>query len=270
MALFDDSTDDRTERPTERHRRQARERGMVARSVELLIASRLLAIWIVLAWWFTSFASLASDWLRNTFAHAGQTTPSTAMLSQLREQAWKCLATASWALLIATSAILLAHFVQIGWLWRWDHVALQATRLSPLTGLQRLISATTIGRTLGLLLKLTVVIGASGMILLESLASVSLQSSIDLSGVLVEFETSAVQLVSTMALVMLIYAALDYGWQRWRFERSLLMTREEVREELKELEGTSQRKGQLRAAARHSASDPSDTPHAEFDTSSPS
>ena len=268
MALFDDSTTDRTERPTERHRRQARERGMVARSVEMLTAARLLAIWIIAACWFASFAALASDWLRSTFARAGQTVPSISMLSQLREQAWLCIATASWPLLIATSAIVLAHFVQVGWLWHWDNIIPQATRLSPLAGLQRLISAATIGRTLELLLKLTLVMVTSGMVLSESLAAVPSQSTTDFSGVLMSFGSTAVRLVSKVALVMLTYAALDYGWQRWRFERSLLMTREELREELKDLEGPLHLKGQVRSTVRQPTSDPRDTSHAEFDTSS--
>ncbi|MBC7821555.1 MAG: EscU/YscU/HrcU family type III secretion system export apparatus switch protein, partial [Planctomycetaceae bacterium] len=39
----------------------------------------------------------------------------------------------------------------------------------------------------------------------------------------------------------------DYGWQRWRFERFLLMTRAEVREELKEVEGDPRLKNQRHA-----------------------
>lgn len=247
MALFDDTNDSRTERPTERRRRKAREDGMVARSTELLVAARALSIWIVLGWWFASFADRASSWLRATFQDAGETPHSTAVLSQLREQSWRFVATASWPLLIATSAILLAHFGQVGWHWRWNNLAPQATRISPLSGLQRLFSSSTFGRALGMLLKLTVVAGVSAMTLAQFLPNATSSSTTDFPGQFAGLASSALQLVSQVAFALLAFGLLDYGWQRWRFERSLLMTREEVREELKEVEGDPRLKSQRHA-----------------------
>ena len=250
MALFDDSHDSRTEVPTERRRRKARERGMVARSTELLAAARMLSIWVVLGWWFVSFADLASSWLRATFQHAGETAHSDAVLSQLREQSWRFVATASWPLLIATSAILLAHFGQVGWLWRWNNLAPQATRLSPLSGLQRLFSSATFGRALGMLLKLTIIVSVSTMTLAQFLPNTASSSATDFPGQFTALASSALQLVSQVAFALLAFGVLDYGWQRWRFERSLQMTREEVREELKEVEGDPRVKSQRHALAR--------------------
>ena len=250
MALFDDTNDSRTERPTERRRRQAREDGTVARSPELLVAVRALSIWIVLGWWFLSFADLASSWLRATFQDAGETPHSAAVLSQLREQSWRFIATASWPLLIATSAILMAHFGQVGWHWRWNNLAPQATRISPLSGLQRLFSSATFGRALAILLKLTVVVGVSAMTLAQFLPNATSSSTTDFLEPFAGLASSALQLVSQVALALLAFGVLDYGWQRWRFEQSLRMTREEVREELKDVEGNPRQKHQRHALAR--------------------
>jgi flagellar biosynthetic protein FlhB len=247
MALFDDSDDSRTERPTERRRQHVREEGKVARSTELLIAARTLSIWIVLGWWFASFANLARTWLHVTFQHAGETSHSVDVLGQLREQAWRFGATASWPLLIATLAILLAHFLQVGWLWRWNQLAPQSTRLSPLSGLQRLFSSATAGRALAILLKLTIVIGVSAMPLAQILSNTKSNSTTDFSGQFADLATSALQVVLQFVFALLFFGTLDYGWQRWRFERSLLMTREEVREELKEVESERRQKNQSHA-----------------------
>ena len=222
---------------------------MVARSAELLVAARGLSIWIVLGWWFLSFSNLASSWLRATFQDVGETPHSAAVLSQLREQFWRFVATASWPLLIATSAILFAHFLQVGWLWQWNNLAPRATRLSPLSGLQRLFSSATCGRTLVILLKLTIVIGVSTLALAQFLPNATSSSTTDFPGQFTSFASSALQLVSQVAFALLAFGVLDYGWQRWRFERSLLMTREEVREELKEVEGGARLKNQRHALA---------------------
>lgn len=251
MALLDDNSEARTERPTERHRRQARERGLVAHSVELLIAARLFAIWILLALWFVKFATSASSTIQATLEHAGSTTlqPSTSLI-QLRDLTWQFLASASWPLVTVTAVLLVTHFVQVGWLWRWENAAPQLSRLSPITGLQRLASLATMGRTLKLTLKLIVVAGAIGFVVSPQLLFSPASLSSDFTAQLTTFGSSAVQLVAHVALALLLYGMLDYAWQRWHFERSLQMTREEIREELKEIEGDPRLKSRRQAQAR--------------------
>ncbi len=257
MALLDDNSEARTERPTERHRRQARERGSVAHSVELLTAARLLAIWIVLAWWFVKFATSASSTLRTALENAGSSThqPSTALV-QLRDLAWQFIASASWPLVTVSAVLLVAHFSQIGWLWRWENAAPQLSRLSPIAGLQRLASLATMGRALKLTLKLVIVAGAIGFVMSPILRSSSASMSPDFTLQLTTFGSSTVQLVAHVAMALLLYGLLDYAWQRWRFERSLQMTREEVREELKEIEGDPRLKSHRQAQARQLAVTP--------------
>lgn len=257
MALLNEDSEARTERPTERHRRKARERGLVAHSVELLTAARLLAVWIVLGWWFVKFAITARSSLRAALESAGSNTqhPSAAMV-QLRDLAWQFLASASWPLVTVTAVLLVAHFAQIGWLWRWENAAPQLSRLSPISGLQRLASLASTGRALKLTLKLAVVGGANCFVVLPQLLFSSASKSSDFTGQLTTFGASAVQLVTHVAMAMLTFGALDYAWQRWRFERSLRMTREEVREELKEIEGDPHLKSRQQAQARQLAANP--------------
>lgn len=251
MALFDENSEARTERPTERHRRQARERGLVAHSVELLTAARLVAIWSALSWWFVKFATTASSSLRDTLEHAGSTAlpPSTAIV-QLRDLAWTFLASASWPLVTVTALLLVAHFAQIGWLWRWENSAPQWSRLSPIAGIQRLATLATLGRALKLTLKVSIVVGAIGFVVSPQLLRSSASRSTDVTNQLTTFGSAAVQLVAHVTLALLAYAALDYAWQRWRFERSLQMTREELREELQEIEGDPRLKSHRQATAR--------------------
>lgn len=257
MALLDDNSEARTERPTERHRRQARERGSVAHSVELLTASRLLAVWIVLGWWFVKFATTASSSLRTALEHAGSAAPQPATaLIQIRDLAWSFLASASWPLLTVTAMPLVTHFAQVGWLWRWENAAPQWSRMSPITGFQRLASLATLGRGLKLTLKLAVVVGAIGYVVSQFLPFASVGQSSDFTGQLTTFGSSAVQLVAHVAMALLTFGALDYAWQRWRFERSLQMTREELREELKEIEGDPRLKSHRQAQARQHSANP--------------
>lgn len=251
MALLDDNSEARTERPTERRRRQARERGLIAHSVELLIAARLLATWMALVWWFAAFATSASSSLRRTLEHAGSNAlPPSNALMPLRDLAWQFVANASWPLLAVTVALLMTHFAQVGWLWRWENATPQPSRLSPIAGLQRLFSLATIGRALKLALKLAIATSTLGFVLSPYILFSSASMASDFTDHLTAFSSTAVRLVAQVSIALLTYAALDYAWQRWCFERSLQMTHEEIRAELKELEGNSHLKSHRQTVAQ--------------------
>ncbi len=257
MALFDENSEARTERPTERHRRQARERGLVAHSVELLTAARLVAIWSLLSWWFVKFATTASSSLRATLEHASPTAlqPETAIV-QLRDLAWIVLASASWPLMTVTVLLLVAHFGQIGWFWRWENSTPQLSRLSPIAGLQRLATLATIGRALKLTMKIGIVVVVIGFAVSPQRLISSASRSTNVANQLTTFGSAAMQLAAHVALALLAFGALDYAWQRWRFERSVQMTREELRKELQEIEGDPHLKSQRQATIRQLSTSP--------------
>ena len=112
-----------------------------------------------------------------------------------------------------------------------------------------MFSSATGGRALAILLKLTIVIGVSTLALGQFSPNTTSSSVTDFPDQFTSLASSALQLVSQVAFTLLAFGVLDYGWQRWRFERSLLMTREEVREELKDVEGDPHLKNQRRAFA---------------------
>src|SRR5438874_3760954 len=56
-----------------------------------------------------------------------------------------------------------------------------------------------------------------------------------------------------MAGTLTVLAALDYAYQRWQFERSLRMTKQEVRDEAKEAEGNPEIKARIRQRQREIA-----------------
>jgi flagellar biosynthesis protein FlhB len=64
---------------------------------------------------------------------------------------------------------------------------------------------------------------------------------------------SIIHLASAIAITSLAWGAADYFIQRWRFERSLQMTKEELRQEAREVEGDPHIRHQRQAAARQFA-----------------
>jgi len=56
-----------------------------------------------------------------------------------------------------------------------------------------------------------------------------------------------------VALLLLMVAAIDYGYERWEYEQNLRMTREELREELRQMEGDPYVKARIRRIQRQLA-----------------
>ena len=250
MTPFDDDAA-RTERPTEKRRRDARARGLVARSAELVLSARMLATWAVLAWWAAAFVTSSAELLRASLNRSSHDLlqPESAVDLVRRLAAWS-LTQVGTPLLITSGAVLLAHFLQVGWLWQPQHLLPQLNRVSPLTGLSRLLSAATLGRGLIGLLKLGLVMTVGGKLIVSKWPQLMESTESELMGQLSTISTVSARLISSVAITLLVWGVADYFLQRWRFERSLQMTPEELRRETKEIEGDPLIHQQRRAANR--------------------
>ncbi len=236
MAFFDDSLDSRTERPTARRRRQTREQGRVARSADLVTSARIVSVWVMLVWWLATFANAGGQMLRDTFNRAGRgVSLSTTVATQPQEWMERFVTVVGPPLLIATSGVLAAHFLQVGWLWHPRHCWPQWSRTSAIEGIRRLSSAA-FSRSLAILAKLSLVATVAALALTNDWLSWTAATGSDLAQHLSLIATLANRVTSRVALALLAWGAVDYFWQRRRFERSLQMTKEEVRQEMKEIE----------------------------------
>ncbi len=260
MAFSDDDQEARTERPTERHRREARERGMVPRSTELVIASRTLVTWVVVSLWATSFTTSAAQLLLDSFRHlSNEHLNIETALPQANQIILWALAQVSTPLLIATGAVLVAHFVQVGWLWQPERAALDVTRLSPTSGLARLMSSATLGRIFLSLIKLSLFSIICTRLICSEWPLISESRDLALRDQVFVISRSATRLISSVAITVLAWGVADYFLQRWRFERSLQMTKEELRQESKDVEGNPHIRHQRQAAARQLTAQTSNT-----------
>jgi flagellar biosynthetic protein FlhB len=143
-----------------------------------------------------------------------------------------------------------ANLAQVGFLFLPERVAPELGRISPLAGLRRLFSLSSTAR-LGFGLLKILVIGAVAWIDLYAKRDVILglggASPIEIASFLL-----GVLLWTSLkiALALLVLAVLDYALVRWKFERDLKMTTQELREELKSIEGDPQLRRRRRRVAR--------------------
>ncbi len=248
------ATDDfgeKTEQPTDRRRTQARERGNVPRSVDLTAAGLMLgaaAVFYVLAIPLCrTLAELTAGSLRN--AHPRSLTSADAV-ERIRSLLQLIAPNALAVLLAMMVAAFVWNVVQVGFLVAPDVLAPEFGRLNPLAGLRRIFSMAAVVRLAVSLAKLAIVGGIAVWSIGGMLPLFAQLTAIEPRVTLFYIEGSLVKLAFQLSSALVFLALVDFLFQRWRFEQDLRMTKQEVREEMKEIEGDPLMRQRRREAHR--------------------
>ena len=233
MAL--DDAGDKTEQPTPRRRQEAREEGQIARSPELSGAVALLAGLLLLKFLGPKMRGTVLSMTRALGDPPTVTT--TGLLPLIRQIARAAADLALPFLLLLTVITAAGTLAQSGLVLTWKKLGFKPDRLNPMTGLKRLVSSDSLTRLL---------LGLCKIGLLSAIAYYSIRDRIDVvlgsggshpAGIYVLAAGLLYDLALRMALVLLVLGIADYLWQRCKLERQLRMPKQEVREELKRMEG---------------------------------
>lgn len=248
--MVDDSDDDKTEFATAHKRNEAREQGQTALSSELVVALLLCGWAATLAFSGGKLGTALGGTLRGTLERLGElgtqelSIPSAAaLLNSLARPAG-----AAFLGLLAPLFVLglLAGYGQVGFRLTPKAIEADAAKLNPVKGLERLFSTRSLVRTLMALSKLaliaTCMIGAAW----TQLDRIVLLSGAELGPALAGLGHIALRCVAAALLAILVLAAADAAYQRWQHERDLRMSRKEIQEEHKSLEGDPHIKSRIR------------------------
>lgn len=142
---------------------------------------------------------------------------------------------------------IIGNVAQFGFNFTSKPLQFKLDKLNPISGLKNLISVTKIVEGLKIMLKSFTAFGVGYYYFLgyiKELPTVSLFSLGDQIGWLVE---KAVQIALIMLGVFFVFAAIDLFWTRYQYFKNLRMTKQEVKDEFKNMEGNPEIKGKIRS-----------------------
>lgn len=145
---------------------------------------------------------------------------------------------------------IMASVLQVGFLWVPDKLSPDVSRLSLISGLQRIFS---LGGTLRLgfgLLKVVLVAIVATAVVWMRWNDVMRAGALDTPQFGQFLVDIALKTVLWAAVALVILAVLDYAAQRWKYEQDLRMTHQEVREEMRNMQGDPQIVARRRAIQR--------------------
>lgn len=242
---------DRSEQATPKHRSEARRRGQVARSPEISATITIVAGLCALAWIGPALGHGLVDFTHQTLARVRFGNIDINELGPIIFHSAMPVfeAVALWIGLIAL-ATLVGGFGQVGFEFADEVLSPQWERLNPVAGFGRLFSWSSAVRTITSVLKLGIIIFACRGSIEEVTTSDALNRATTPLELVSFLLSASLSLGWHVALAMGAIAAADYGYQLWTHERSLRMTKDEVKEEGKQSEQNPQVKGKIRGMMR--------------------
>jgi flagellar biosynthesis protein FlhB len=246
-----DERDDieRSEEATPKRREEARRKGQVAKSRLLLPALSLMFFIGLLHFVGLELLVSSERLIVGFFALAGQ--HNELSREQLFALTIQCGLTVGVVLIPLFAGVLLVEvgggLAQTGFLWTNELLRPDFARINPITGFQRLFSFDTASELLKTLLCI-VGIGAVGVAFLYArLEALSSLMNLDAAAVALYVSEQGVHLLKLTVGILTVIALLDYFLQRWRTESQLRMSRQEIKEELREQDGDPQIKNRLKS-----------------------
>ena len=236
--MAEESFQEKTEQATPKRREDARRKGQVARSSELssiaILATGLLALSGLGPYMFDQLGIFMIDALNN-----GMTVEINSTNLYLHTGSWVL----GYARIIVPIVALLVvaalgvNYAQVGVLFTLQPLTPKAERISPFSGIKRIFSSKGLVELAKSLFKIGAVVYVTYLTVSADMNNLVAYMDMGVGQIFTLSGDITLTLAFRIVLLLLIMAILDYSFQRWDYEKNLRMTRQEVREEVKQQEG---------------------------------
>jgi flagellar biosynthesis protein FlhB len=236
-----EQTGEKTEQPSARRLEDAKNRGQIARSPEVQTAFVLLAMLGAFSFTGRELWQTLAMTLSGSLSHLHDTPLSiNAMPGYALHAALLFLRCTGPIVLAAMLGGLLAGGVQNRFNSAPEALGIQWERLSPVTGFQRVFSTRSTMAAAVALLKFILVFSLTFSVVKQVLNDPVFTSSVSLQRFMEFLASSCLKICLRILLAMGVIASADYGYQYWQNNRDLMMTKQEVKDEMKNTEGNPQ------------------------------
>ena len=250
----DTPQDDKTEEPTARRLEKAREDGQVLRSQDLTIAV-VTSGFIATLYMVGSFLGPKYvDILTKSFSFERyQAFEVNQMVAQLASQVLDVGTVISPLFAIAVILAIAGACALDGFVFSWKSIAPKASKINPISGIARIFGLRALVELFRALMKFLLVAGIGGFYIYLNFSDLIELSRSDIISAI--YGGLSVVLLGTLltSFSLVIIAAIDVPYQRFEFIKKLRMTKQEIKVEMKELEGQPEVKQKIKQKQREMA-----------------
>ncbi len=146
-----------------------------------------------------------------------------------------------------------AGIIQHGFVLSWEPIVPKLSKLNPINGIKRLFSMKSLVELVKSVLKMTVISLAVYWALKDSAETILGLTATNIDFVIESFGSDALKVLSMVTLAFMAMALLDFIYQKYEHIKGLRMTKQEVKDEQKQMEGDPMVKGRIRQIQREVA-----------------
>ena len=252
--MAENSSAEKTEDPTERKLRNARDEGQVARSVELPAAAvtigAILTLFFMGGYWIKQMAEIFASGFK--FDRKTLDNPDL-MVTAFAHQIGEAFLLIVPVLLVTAVLAILSSGATGGYLFSLKNTLPKFSKLSLLSGFKRMFGTNAAVELLKAILKFSLV-----TIVLWALVSRQMDPMMQLGQMAIEPALAAAgwmiaESALWLSLSLLVIALIDAPYQKYSFIKRMRMTKQEVKDEMKDMEGQPEVKQQIRRRQREMA-----------------
>ncbi|ABR48856.1 flagellar biosynthetic protein FlhB [Alkaliphilus metalliredigens QYMF] len=250
LQLF---TEEKTERPTPKKRKDSREKGQVLQSKELNSAFLLIGAFVILGLFSSYIGMTMKSFTRSIYVEYLNTDYLFSIQNLYRLLVYslynllKIIAPISIASLLIGLAV---SYLQVGYLFTTKTLAFKLSKLNPIEGFKKIFSLKAIVE----LAKSFIKIGLVGYIVFQyaqgQLETIFNTMAMDMDGIIQVLIYILVNIGIRAGVVLLVLAGFDYLYQKYEYDKNLKMTKQETKEEYKQSEGNPQIKSKIKEKQR--------------------
>ncbi|MDQ0159078.1 flagellar biosynthesis protein FlhB [Alkalibacillus salilacus] len=245
---------EKTEQATPKKRQDSRKKGQVAKSQDITTAILLFAVFVFMV----TFGSTLGDTLSSVFVFTFtelihyEVTPENveSALFQVSVEAVKVVLP---IMAVAIVAALVANYLQIGFLLTGEPLKFDLNKVNPINGIKRIFSARAIVEFLKSMLKVSSIAIVCFAILWVNRSDLMTLSQKSISNAIAFFGQLTLIMGVAATLMLLIIAVIDYIYQRYDHEKNIRMSKQDIKDENKNMEGDPLIKSRMKERQRSMA-----------------
>jgi flagellar biosynthetic protein FlhB len=255
MAKEDQTGQERSEQPSSKRLQDAKEKGQVCKSTEVSTCLLFFATVISFYFYIPSVASKLGRVVGSYLGNLGLWDGSQESAISIIFQAVIHLAILVLPILGVFLVIGLAsNIVQIGLIFSTEPITPKLSKIDPIKGFKnKFFSLKSLEQFVKTILILLVIAWVAYRAIKREIPVFPPLIDSDFCVIVLTFFRSAMHLLWDFLWVFIIIAVADYSFQKWQHNQDLMMTKQEVKDEMKQYEGNPQIKSRIRSIQLHMA-----------------
>lgn len=242
---------EKTEKATPKKRNDARKKGQVAKSQDLNTAIAILGIFF--------FFSIASPFLlenilvifqRSFREYMELAVTEESIFMVFNETLFQTAKIIGPIMLVALVVGVVANYLQIGFLFSTETIQPKLEKIDPIKGFKRIFSMRSIIEFLKSILKIIIVSMITFFVLWNRIDEILVLSQKSIGSALLTLVDLTIQMGLYAGGALLFLALLDYLYQKYDFEKNIRMSKQDIKDEYKNMEGDPLIKGKIKQKQR--------------------